>query len=110
ILLGALAGFDPADPATRASQGHWCSDYTSLLQPDGLRGARLGVARQFFKVRNPDASKLLEAVLARLQSGGAILVDPADLPKRGDFGDSEMEVLLYEFKADLKAYLASRAG
>ncbi len=94
ILLSALAG-------GRKSEG----DYTRFLQPGGLRDARLGVARKFFGY-NQDADRVMNAALEELKRQGAILVDPADLPGHGKFGDSEMEVLLYEFKADLNAYLA----
>jgi amidase len=106
VLLGVLAGVDPADPATEAGRGRAAADYTAFLDADGLRGARIGVARKFFQPRSP-AEKGLEAALAALKQAGAELVDPADLPSHGTFGGPEFEVLLYEFKAGLNAYLAS---
>jgi amidase len=106
ILLGALTGVDPRDPATATSLGKSHQDYTPFLQADGLQGARLGVARRYFRAGGL-SDKVLEGALAELKRLGAILVDPADDPALGRFGDSEHEVLLYEFKADLNAYLAS---
>jgi amidase len=106
ILLGALTGVDPRDPATAPSRDKSHRDYTPFLDADGLRGARLGVARKYFRTGGL-SDKLLESALAEMKRLGAILVDPADDPALGRFGDSEREVLLYEFKADLNAYLAA---
>jgi amidase len=105
-LLSCLAGPDPRDAATQESTGRAQADYTRFLDSDGLRGARLGVARKFFGVQ-PVADQRIEAALEEMKRLGATLVDPADLPSHGTFGDSEMEVLLFEFKADLNAYLAA---
>jgi amidase len=90
ILLGALAGG---------------KDYTQYLDKDGLRGMRLGIARKHFGF-NDRVDKLMGDLLAEMKKLGAVLVDPADIPTSGKFDDSEFEVLLYEFKADLNAYLA----
>lgn len=103
ILLGALAGVDPRDPATE-SRPH--TDYTSLLDPNGLRGARLGVARRYFRNVGLSAA-LLEVALEAMKDAGAILIDPCDDPPLGRFGNAESTVLHYEFKADLNTYLAS---
>src|SRR5262245_39526661 len=105
-LLGALAGVDPADPATEASRGRAADDYTAFLDASGLRGARIGVARKFVQPRSP-SEKGFEAALEAMKRAGAVLVDPADLPSHGSFGGPEYEVLLYEFKAGLNAYLAA---
>jgi len=105
LILGALAGVDPRDEATNASRGRSVTDYTQFLDQDGLRGMRLGVARKFFGF-NERVDKLMNDLLAEMKRLGAILVDPADIPTQGKFDDSEFEVLLYEFKADLNAYLA----
>src|SRR5690349_23146374 len=105
LILGALTGVDPRDEATNASRGHSNTDYTQFLDKDGLRGTRLGVARKFFGF-NEHVDKLLNGLLAEMKRLGAVLVDPADIPTQGKFDDSEFEVLLYEFKADLNAYLA----
>lgn len=106
IALGALVGADNRDEATNASRGHTESDYTKFLDANGLRGARLGVARKFFSA-SARATKILDASLEVFRRAGAELVDPADLPTHGKFGGAEHEVLLYEFKADLNAYLAT---
>jgi amidase len=79
-------------------------DYTQFLDADGLRGARVGVARQYFGF-HPEVDKLMEAALEAMKDLGAVLVDPADIPTRGEWGDAELEVLLYELKADLNNYL-----
>ena len=105
LILGALTGIDPRDEATNASRGKSLTDYTQFLDPNGLRGIRLGVARKYFGF-NEHVDKLLNDLLAEMKRLGAVLVDPADIPTQGKFDDSEFEVLLYEFKADLNAYLA----
>jgi amidase len=105
ILLSVLTGVDPRDEATRASQGKSAADYTQFLDRDGLKGMRLGVARKHFGF-NERVDKLMEELLSEMKKLGAVLVDPADIPTSGKFDDSEFEVLLYEFKADLNAYLA----
>ncbi len=105
ILLGALAGIDPRDPATSASQGNAQTDYTKFLDPAGLKGARLGVERKFFG-GNAAADRVIEQCLALMKSAGAELVDPAILPSHGKYDDDEQQVMLYEFKTDLNAYLA----
>jgi len=104
ILLGALTGVDPNDPMTRPSVGKSFTDYTQFLNKNGLRGARLGVARKYFGF-NDRVDKLLNDQIAELKKMGAVIVDPADIPTSGKFDDSELEVLLYEFKADLNTYL-----
>ncbi len=106
ILLGALTGVDPRDPATESSQGRAHRDYTPFLDPNGLKGARIGVPRRYFQSRSLTA-KLLEGALDELKRQGAVLVDPADDPQLGRVGDAEQQVFLYEFKADMNAYLAS---
>ncbi len=108
-LLGALAGVDPRDAATAAGRGKAAAEYTSFLDPDGLKGARIGVARAKFFGYSPEADALVEAALAAMKQLGAVIVDPADIPHAGEFDDAEFEVLLYEFKADLNAYLAEWA-
>ena len=104
-LLGALTGVDARDEATRASQGKFVTDYTQFLDKDGLKGMRLGVARKHFGF-NEHVDKLMSDLLAEIKKLGAVLVDPADIPTSGKFDDSEFQVLLYEFKADLNTYLA----
>src|SRR5215216_1698493 len=105
ILLSAIAGVDPRDEATNAGRGKSVADYTQFLDKDGLRGVRLGIARKHFGF-NERVDKLMDDLLKEMKKLGAVLVDPADIPTTGKFDDSEFEVLLYEFKADLNAYLA----
>lgn len=105
ILLTALAGVDEADKATQASVGKSSADYTKFLDKDGLRGVRLGIARKYFGF-NDRVDKLMNGLIDEMKKMGAVIVDPADIPTSGKFDDSELEVLLFEFKADLNAYLA----
>jgi amidase len=105
VLLGLMAGPDAADPATAAVGKRFVSDYTRFLDNDGLRGARLGVARRFFAESAP-LNAYLDECIATLKRAGATVTDPADLPMHGAAAAAEQEVMLYEFKADLNAYLA----
>jgi amidase len=109
ILLTALAGADPRDVATAESAGKVPGDYTKFLDPDGLRGARLGVARKYFGFSDA-VDALMENVIGEMKRQGAIIMDPADLESFGKFDDTENTVLMYELKADLNAYLANRPG
>jgi amidase len=106
ILLAALAGVDARDPATRASETKLVADYTPFLDPEGLRGARVGVARAKFFGYHPPTDLLAEAAVETMRRLGAVIVDPADIPHAGEYDDIELEVLLYEFKADVNRYLA----
>lgn len=106
ILLGALAGADPADPATWAGAGCTHADYTPFLDRHGLRGARIGVARTPFCQRlDAEEQALFAAAIATLRELGAEVVDPAEVATAAA-GPWESRVLTYEFKAALHAYLA----
>jgi amidase len=105
ILLGALTGVDPDDSATSGSSGKSRSDYTQFLDPNGLKGARIGVARKYFGFSD-SVDALMEQALDAMKKQGATLVDPADIETFGKFDASELVVFLYELKADLNAYLA----
>jgi amidase len=105
VLFGLMAGPDDADAASAAVGERFQSDYVRYLDPDGLRGARLGIARRFF-ADNAPLDRFLDNCVATLKGAGAVIVDPADLPMHGAAAAAEQEVLLYEFKADLNAYLA----
>ena len=106
IVLAAIAGTDPADPATRDSDARRTRDYTKALDAGGLAGARLGVIRQKLMGYSPATDAVMETALADLKRLGAVIVDPADVPTIGTFDESELTVLLFEFKADLNKYLA----
>jgi amidase len=107
ILLGALTGVDPRDEATATSAQRSLTDYTSVLDANGLRGARIGVARAKVTGFNTDVDRLFADALTAMKAAGATLVDPADIPHVGEYDDVEMTVLLYEFKSGLNRYLAS---
>lgn len=106
ILLGVLAGVDPRDAASGASQGKSATDYTPFLDPGGLKGARIGVARRLFGFSSA-VDRLMESAIDVMKRSGAVIIDPADVPASGVLEESELEVLKYEFKADLNAYLQS---
>jgi amidase len=106
VLLGAMAGVDEGDEATRASRGKAAADYTKFLDPDGLKGARIGVFHPRSLQDNPLTSRVLEEALAAMKDRGAVIVDPVKIESAAKVGENEYEVLLYEFKADLNAYLA----
>lgn len=106
-LLAAIAGVDPADSATASSPGR-STNYTSALKPDGLKGARIGIARKRYFGYSPVSDRLIEAAIAVMKAQGAVVVDPADIPTAGRLDDCELEILLYEFKAGLNKYFASR--
>ncbi len=104
MILTALTGEDPRDPLTREGRGK-AVDYTKFLDRDGLRGMRLGVARKHFGF-SERVDRLINGLIDEMKKLGAVFVDPADIPTSGKFDESEFEVLLYEFKTDLNAYLA----
>jgi amidase len=105
-LLGVLTGVDETDAATLAEDRSVFDDYTQFLDPEGLKGARIGVARGLFGT-DPRVIKLIESSVEVMKLSGAELID-VELASSDKFGKSEMEVLHYEFKADLNAYLANR--
>ena len=106
LMLAAMAGVDASDPITKDGAGK-STDYTAALVKDGLKGMRLGVARNFFG-KNNAVDAIIEKELAVLKAQGAILID-VKLPNSDKYDDSETEVLLYEFKPGLEAYLAGYA-
>ncbi len=108
ILLGALTGVDSRDSATAASSSHAHTDYTSFLDPNGLRGARIGIARKgYFRYDRPTLA-VVDSAIAAMRSAGATIIDPADIATASTLAADELTVLLYEFKADMASYLASR--
>ena len=104
ILLTALAGSDPNDEATKESDTNR-TDYTRFLDPSGLKGARIGIARKYFGFSDA-VDDMMNTLIDEMKKQGAVIVDPADLPTHGKFDDTEFTVLLYELKADLEKYLA----
>jgi amidase len=106
ILLGCMTGIDPRDPATEASDGRQYHDYTQFLALDGLKDARIGVARNYFGVDHRLDAVISEAIIL-MRSLDAEIVDPANIETDGQWDKTELRVLLYEFKADLNAYLGA---
>lgn len=106
-LLTAIVGVDPQDPITSKGTGQG-SDYSTFLKKDGIKGKRIGVARQYFG-QNQKVDSAVEPLLGVLKDGGATLID-VEFPTLAGFGAAEYEVLLYEFKHDLNKYLAGRGG
>ena len=105
IVLGALVGIDPLDEATAASAGHFYTDYTQFLDKDGLRGLRIGIARNFFGFHER-VDAIMADCIAALKRGGAEVVDPVEIKTAKLLREPEWQTLQYEFKADLNAYLA----
>ncbi len=103
ILLGAMAGPDQRDSATGSSAKRGLVDYTPFLDPNGLKGARIGVARTLFG-SDQRVAKIMDESLAAMKHAGAELID-VEMKSSDAFGKAELEVLLFEFKADLNAYL-----
>lgn len=106
ILLGAMVGVDDRDPATASSRGRAQADYTVGLDPAGLRGTRIGVARTRFFGYSDVTDRVVGDALDVMKREGAVLVDPADIATAGQFDNAELTVLLYDFKEDLNRYLA----
>jgi amidase len=106
ILLGPLTGVDPRDDATKASAGRFHADYTTFLDRDGLRGARIGVARSFTGF-DPRIITLFDGAIEAMRAQGAVIVDPANLAQTNWSDNLPLLLLEYEFKADLDAYLAT---
>jgi len=111
ILLATLTSSDPRDPVRMPGIGpsgmrEVIDDFTPFLDPNGLKGARIGVQRKSFGF-NDAVDKLMNECIDVIRRLGATVVDPADIPTQGKFDDTEFEVLLYEFKADLNKYLAA---
>ena len=116
IVLGAIAGADARDPATAVGEVRGLRDYAPFLDADGLRGMRLGVARRFLGFHE-GVDTLIEAAIDTMRAAGAVIVDPVELGAAGrsgagrvraSLGMVETQVLLYEFKAGLNAYLGRR--
>jgi amidase len=108
LLLGAMTGVDPNDAATKASRSHARADYANALDANALRGARIGVARKQYFGYSAAADGLVEQAIADLKKAGAVIVDPADIPNASKLDACENDVLLYEFKHGINAYLATR--
>lgn len=108
-LLQAMVDFDADDVANTGVSSREEPDYLAALDVDALRGARIGVARRHFGF-HAGVDAVMERAIDAMRAAGAVIVDPADLPTHGQFGDAEYTVLLYEFKTDLARYLDAGAA
>ena len=114
VLLGAMSGVDPDDPATAEQVGNAFTDYTQFLDAGALQGARIGVWREFsFEVGgvavDADVSAIMDETVAALEAAGATVIDPADIPF-GEWANAEFPALLCEFKTDIATYLETYTG
>jgi amidase len=107
-LLSAMTAVDASDPATAQNATKARTDYETFLRPDGLKGAVIGVARDYWG-KGSEVDKVTDAALAAMKTGGATLVD-VKFPNLEKFGDAEFEVLKFEFKDGLEKYLAGRGS
>jgi amidase len=105
-LLGALAGADADDPATKVPERKASADYTQFLDRGGLRGARIGIVHKSYDF-SESCARVFRAAFDAMKHEGAVLVDPVEISSLGKFDDSETDVLLYEFKHDLDGYFAA---
>lgn len=105
LVLNALVGVDAGDQATAASAEHLAEDYTEGLRADGLKGARIGVARTFFGF-DPRVDALMEEAIEVMRRQGAEIIDPVEVPSYQDFEGSSYQVMLYEFKHGLERWFA----
>jgi len=106
MLLSAMTGVDTRDSATAQNVRNARRDYESFLTADGLKGKRIGVARDFWGKR-PEVDAVTNTALETIKAGGAALFD-VKFPTLSEFGEAEFEVLLFEFKTDLEKYLNER--
>jgi amidase len=105
ILLGALTAVDETDRASAASTGKGLKDYTQFLNPEGLKGKRIGVEKSFLKVHE-GVDALLAKALEQMKKAGAEIIEVDLISKAREAEGSEFEVLKYEFKAGLNRYLS----
>jgi amidase len=105
-LLNGMTGVDRRDPATKASRGHVHRDYRRFLDANGLKGARVGIWRQGIFGFSPETDAIMEGAIDQIRGLGADVVDPANFPHVKSLFGPEFTVLLYEFKADIRAYLS----
>ncbi len=112
LLLGVLAGADPADPATLERPADLPAEYTQFCRVRGLEGTRIGVPRAFYSGYHPAADGVVEEALRALREAGATLVDPVDVPTAAELDESEDEltVFFHEFHDGLERYLGGRPG
>jgi amidase len=106
VMLGLLTGLDARDEATAAAQDKKSEDYSAFLDANGLKGARIGVARNFFGF-NDRVDQLMEEAIKAMRENGAEIIDPADIETEKEIGNIEFDMMLFEFKHDLNSYLSN---
>jgi amidase len=106
VVLGAMTGIDPADPATAAQAGHAFTNYTQFLDADALADARIGVWREgtYDPDISPEVHAIMNATVAALRARGATVIDNTRIPIEPAY-EPEFEALLCEFKSDIASYL-----
>ncbi len=111
LLLGVLAGVDPADRATAAQAGHVPSSFLDALDPKALAGARIGVWREgtYDPSANPEIHAIMNAEVAQLRALGATVVDDIRIPIEPAY-DPEFTAMLCEFKSDIASYLEANTA
>ncbi len=106
ILLGALAGADPQDSYTAASNGKIKPDYTKFLDENGLKGKRIGIEKDAMKI-SPAMDPIFAEAIALMKSKGAVIVEVELNKQLKPIGQAEFTVLVYEFKDGLNKYLST---
>ena len=106
LLLNGMVGRDTLDAATRNVPASITTDFTRTLDVDGLRGLRIGVARNYFGF-DPRVDALMEDAIRLMRDRGAVIVENANVPNADKYGTEELEVLLHEFKSGVNAYLSN---
>ena len=109
VLLGALTGIDKKDPITSTSVKKSYTDYTKFLKTDGLKGARIGIPREFYYTSGitDEEKAIFDKVVEDLKAQGAIIKDFANIPSAIELSEFSSSVFRYEFKGDMNAYLSS---
>lgn len=107
-VLDVVAGYDPADPVTKLSEGKVPKTYTEFLDKNGLRGARIGVFRKYIDAptTDPQIKALMEAAVRNLKAQGAEIIDPFEVP---DFDKLTENIWCGDFQADVNNYLRTHA-
>ncbi len=105
-MLTALVGPDPRDAMSAASARFAGTDYAAFLDADGLRGARIGIERSYFG-QDRHRDDLMERAIVDMAAAGATIVEGTTLDNRGQYNAPAFQMMLYEFKADLKEYFST---
>ncbi|MFX1310437.1 MAG: amidase [Promethearchaeota archaeon] len=105
ILLSVIVGIDPDDSSTSKHNYDIPSDYTKFLDPNSLRGARIGVARNYFG-KNDLIDTLIEQAIEKMKELGSEIIDPVEIKNLNDLREHEFQILLTDFKHDLNEYIA----